>query len=178
MMKRLMIFLIMIMVVTTSYAYTICAKNNTYVGVLRKSVDGSVTLVTNTTTPNIRKQWKTTFDYAGVDKVITGYAACNEVSGSFGTPVTNLYTNAGDAGQYCWCQMWPIRDTADLNNYDYETGITSYWVFLKDAGTAESCASNCTSNCANAMAYNWGSGMTPANPASGGFRYAVYESVW
>ena len=158
-MKRLMIFLIMMMIVPAVHAYTICAKNNTYVGVVRKGVNGTVADVTNS---NGKKQWAVEYNY----KTITGFAACNGVSGTYGTPKTNLYTNAGDAGQYCWCEMWPIYDDDDTTNYHYETGITSYWVYLGDYSTSASCASDCTSDCASAMATN----QT--------FRSAVFESVW
>ncbi len=159
-MKQIMIFLMVILCSTVSYAYTICAKTKTYVGVLRKNVDGTVADVTNTST---KKQWAVEYNY----KTITGYAACNEISGTVNTPKTNLYTNAIDAGQYCWCEMWPIYDDDDTTNYHYESGITSYWVFLADYSTAASCASSCTSACANAMANN-----------TNGFRSAVFESVW
>ena len=159
-MKQIMIFLMVILCSTVSYAYTICAKTDTYVGVLRKNVNGTVADVTNTST---KKQWAVEYNY----KTITGYAACNEISGTVNTPQTNLYTNAIDAGQYCWCEMWPIYDDDDTTNYHYETGITSYWVFLADYSTAASCASSCTSACANAMANN-----------TNGFRSAVFESVW
>lgn len=159
-MKQIMIFLMVILCSTVSYAYTICAKKGTYVGVLRKNVDGTVADVTNTST---KKQWSVEYEY----KTITGYAACNEISGTANTAKTNLITNAIDAGQYCWCKMWPIYDDDDTTNYHYESGITSYWVFLADYSTASSCASSCTSACANAMANN-----------TNGFRSAVFESVW
>ncbi len=171
-MKRIMIFLIMIMGIYSAHAYTICAKLNTYVGVVRKGVNGTVANVTNTAS---KKQWAVEYDY----KTITGYAACNEISGTFATPQTNLYTNAGDAGQYCWCEMWPIYDDDDTTNYHYETGITSYWVFLHDYTTSSSCASSCASACANAMALNHNSSLSPAGATnSSGFRHAVFESVW
>lgn len=162
--KILTSIMIVIIGITSSYAYTICAKNNTYVGVLRKNVNGTVSDVTNgEVNGNQKKQWKVTYDY----KTITGYAACNEIAGdSVGAPKTNLYTNAGDEGQYCWCEMWPIYDEDLSSTYDYETGITSYWVYFNDYTTPESCASSCTSACANAMATN----QT--------FRSAVFEAVW
>ena len=109
--KILTSIMIAIIGITSSYAYTICAKNNTYVGVLRKNVNGTVADVTNgEVNGNQKKQWKVT--------------------------------------------------------YDYETGITSYWVYFNDYTTPESCASSCTSACANAMATN----QT--------FRSSVFEAVW
>lgn len=158
-MKQIMVIILSILCITTSYGYTICAKSGTYVGVVRKGVNGTVANVTNTST---KKQWVVEYDY----KTITGYAACNEISGTANTPQTNLYTSAGDAGQYCWCEMWPIYDDDDTTNYHYETGITSYWVYLNDYSTPASCASSCTSACASAMATN----QT--------FRSAVFEAVW
>ena len=74
-MKRLIMMIMAIMNITTSYAITICAKTGTYVGVLRKNVNGTVANVTNTLT---KKQWAVTYNY----KTITGYAACNEISGT------------------------------------------------------------------------------------------------
>ena len=157
-MKRIIIFLIMIMCVNNIYAYTICVKNNTYVGVLRKNTNGTVANVANT---GLKKQWAVEYNY----KTITGYASCNEISGTANTPQTNLYTGATDVGQYCWCQMWPIYDDDDTTNYNQETGITSYWVYFNDYSSASTCASSCTSACANAMATN----QT--------FRSAVFEAV-
>jgi len=154
------IFVIMMVIMTSSYGYTICAKKGTYVGVLRKNVNGTVSNVTNT---NSKKQWAVVYNY----KAITGYASCNEIVGtSVGAPQTNLYTTALDTGQYCWCQMWPIYDDDDTTNYHYETGITSYWVYFNDYTTAADCAMGCTTACANAMA------------TSQSFRSAVFEAVW
>ncbi len=167
--------MIAIIGITSSYAYTICAKNNTYVGILKKNVNGTIPnengIVNGEVNGNQKKQWKVIFNYGTaekpVEKVITGYAACNEIAGdSVGAPKTNLYTNAGDEGRYCWCEMWPIYDEDLSSTYDYETGITSYWVYFNDYTTPESCASSCTSACANAMATN----QT--------FRSAVFEAVW
>ena len=150
----------MVMALTNVYAYTICGKNNTYVGVVRKNVNGTVLNVTNNAS---KKQWAVEYDY----KTITGYAACNEITGTAGAPKTNLYTTAADAGQYCWCEMWPIYDDSDATNYHYETGLTSWWVYLSDFSNASSCASGCASACANAMAND-----------TNGFRSAVFEAVW
>ena len=159
-MKKIITIMIMAIIsISGTYGYTICAKDNTFVGVLRKNVNGTVIDVTDT---GGKKQWVVEYNY----KTITGCAACNEISGSVGVPQTNLYTNAGDAGRYFWCQMWPVYDDDDTTNYHYETGITSYWVYLDDYGTAADCASDCTSDCASAMATNRA------------FRSAVFESVW
>ena len=166
-MKKISIlFAVMTMLVGQAFAVTMCVKNNTYIGVLRKNVNGSVTDVTNdTTVGSEKKQWKITFDY----KSITGYAACNEISGSFGVAQTNLYTDASNVGQYCWCQMFPIYESGSAD-YDSESGASSFWVYLKEftGGSAVSdCASSCTSACANAIANN-----------TDGFRSAIFEAVW
>ena len=160
---RKTILISLVCITTTSYASTMCVRNNTYVGTLRNNVNGVVSDVTNgVVNGNQKKQWAVTYDY----KTITGYAACNGYTGNFGVPLTNLDTGARNAGQYCWCQMWPIRDKEDLTHYNRETGITSYWVFLNDYSTSSSCGESCTSACANAMATNER------------YRTAVFESVW
>ena len=159
-MNKTIVGLMMAMVLTNAGAYTICGKTNTFVGAVRKNVNGTVVDVTNTAT---KKQWAVAYDY----KTITGYAACNEISGTVGSPKTNLYTTAQDAGQYCWCEMWPIYDDDDTTNYHYETGMSSWWVLLSTYSNSSDCASGCTSACANAMANNTNS-----------FRSAVFEAVW
>lgn len=134
-----------------AFAVTTCMKTGTYVGILKKNVDG-----TSGNHVDATKVWQVVFNY----RIITGYAACNDVSGTYATPKTNLYTNAGDTGQYCWCKMGPVA------SYNQTTGITSYWVYLDGYADASTCASACTGACKTAMMSN------------STFRSAVFESVW
>lgn len=157
-MKKISLFMIIqALVISSSYGVSMCVKNNVSITVVRKDITGTVSDVNNT-----KKQWKINFD----GKVVTGYAACNEIEGTYGNPQTNLETDATNAGQHCWCEMWPIRDPDDLDTYDYETGMTSYWVYLDEYNTPANCGASCTNACATAMATN------------ATFRSAVLESVW
>ena len=151
--KMIIMFVFALISMGSCLAATICAKNNTFVGVLKKSVAG---LNTGYAYDNTNKEWKVDFGY----KVITGVAACNEISGTTGVAQTNLYTSAVDAGEDCWCKMEPVT------NYGYETGITSYWVFFNQYADAATCASSCTEACMNAMKSNTT------------FRSAVFDAVW
>jgi hypothetical protein len=135
---------------------TVCAKNGTYVGLLKKNVTGSTGGYSND-----GKIWYVDFDYGNnTTRRITGLAACNEISGTVATPRTNLYTSASDSGEYCWCKMEPVY------SYGIETGITSYWIFLDTYADATTCASSCTNACMNAVKTNTT------------FRSGMYESVW
>lgn len=148
-MKKIIILLMML--TGTAYGYTTCMRNNTYLGIFKKNVDG-----TSSTYENSTKVWKVIYDYI----TLTGYASCNEISGTSNTPKTNLVTGAADQGIYCWCQMWPIE------YYGYETGPSSYWIYLDSYASESACASECTSACATAMKDN------------DTFRTAVFESMW
>lgn len=133
------------------FALTVCARNNTYVAVFHKDINGTVT---RTNADN--KEWEINFGY----KTISGNAACNEISGTYGQPTTNLVTTNQDEGQYCWCQMFPVL------NFGYESGQSSYWVFLNDYGDVAGCAGGCTANCASKIATD----QT--------FRSYVFEAIW
>ena len=164
-MKRIITILgMMLIVCNVAYGVSVCAKTNTYVGILKKNITG-----TTGGSSNDGKIWYVDFDYGNnTTKRITGLAACNEISGTYATPQTNLYTSSADAGEQCWCKMEPVL------TYGQETGITSYWMFLKTFGDATSCASggngvdadSCATACMNAVKTNTV------------FRSAMYESVW
>lgn len=142
--------------VSVGYSLTICAKSNTYIGIIKKGITGGVEDTNGKT-----KTWKLSFDYDGTKKIITGISACNEIDGATkGTGMANLYTTITDEGQYCWCKMEPVLA------YEQETGITSYWVFHSDMSDSNNCVEKCTSACANAMAKDTT------------FQTAVYESIW
>ncbi len=149
--KIFTLFIFGTLIVGPVFGITICAKNNTYVGVLKKNVAGQSSEYNNT-----GKIWKIDYGY----KVVTGIAACNEITGTRGVAKTNLFTSATDAGEQCWCKMEPV--TA----YGYEAGITSYWVFFNTYADASTCASSCTEACMNAM------------KSDTSFRSAVFEAVW
>lgn len=132
-------------------AITTCAPTGTYIGILKKNVAGTSGDYTDAT-----KEWQVVFDYT----TITGNAACNQISGTYAVPKTNLYTNAGDEGIHCWCQMWPS------SYYNKTTGLTSYWMYLTSYPDSTTCASTCTSACKTAV-------MSDTT-----FRGAMFESVW
>ena len=150
-MKKILILVVLIMPLASAYGFTTCARNNSYIGIFKKNVDG-----TSKQTDTTNKTWKVVFDYV----TLTGYASCNDISGTANTPKTNLVTGSEDKGVYCWCEMWPVTD------YGYESGPTSYWIYLQSYSDATTCASSCTDACATAMKDN------------DTFRGAVFESMW
>ena len=151
-MKKTIIFFILAIIGTyQSYAVTLCVRNNTYVDILKKNVAG----LTGESS-NDGKKWKIDFGY----KTVTGIAACNEISGTNGVALTNLFTSATDQGEQCWCKIEPVLA------YGFETGITSYWVFLNTYADAATCATSCAAACMNAI------------KSDTAFRSAVFEAVW
>lgn len=167
--KIIMIIGTIIITCNVALGVTVCAKNKTYIGILKKDISG-----TSGTSSNNDKIWAVNFNYTdNVTKTVTGIAACNEVSGTYATPQTNLYTSSADSGEQCWCKMKPVY-IENSQTYRYKTGITSYWMFLKTFGDATSCASggtgtdadSCATACMNAVKTNTA------------FRSAMYESVW
>ena len=156
-MKKILMFVCMCLLgLSVAQAVTVCAKSNTYVGILKKNVAGSTGASSND-----GKIWYVDFDYGNnTTKRVTGIAACNEVSGTYATPQTNLYTSSADAGEYCWCKMEPVY------SYGQETGITSHWMFLSTQADASTCATSCAAACKTAV------------QSDTTFRSAMYESVW
>lgn len=149
--KAMLIIITIIMTGMSAYGFTTCVKTNSYIGIFRKNVDGTSKQVDTT-----NKAWKVVFP----DQTLTGYASCNDISGVANTPKTNLVTGAEDVGIHCWCEMWPVPA------YGYESGPTSYWIYLKSYSTDSACASTCTTDCADAM------------KDDDTFRTAVFESMW
>lgn len=149
--KIISIFCACVFGVGAAFGATVCAKTGTFAGILKKNVAG-----TSSESDNSTKVWRVVYNYA----TLTGLAACNEISGTYGTPLTNLSTSYVDVGQYCWCKLEPVE------SYGYATGITSYWVFLNTYTDAATCGNSCTAACRDAMASNTT------------FRSAVFESVW
>lgn len=151
-MKRFIIAITaIIMTGMSAYGFTTCVRSNSYIGIFKKNVDGTSKEINNT-----KKIWHVVFP----DKNLTGYASCNDISGTANTPKTNLVTGAADTGIHCWCEMWPITD------YGYESGPTSYWMYLKSYADATTCASSCTDDCAVAVRDD------------DTFRTAMFESMW
>lgn len=150
-MKKLIFVLCSMLAIGVSYGATVCAKSGTLVAVLKKNISGVTSEYDDS-----NKVWKIDFGY----KTLTGLAACNAISGTYATPTTNLYTSKVDAGVHCWCKMEPV------DYYNYETGFTSYWMYLNEYADSATCASNCTSDCTTAVSSNTT------------FRSAMFESVW
>lgn len=149
--KSIMTMFLILMTSMTAYGFTTCARNNSYIGIFKKNVDG-----TSKQSDSTDKIWKVVFDYT----TLTGYASCNDISGTANTPKTNLVTGAADTGVHCWCEMWPVTD------YGYESGPTSYWMYLKSYSTDSACATSCTEDCATAV------------KDDDTFRTAMFESMW
>lgn len=151
-MKKILTIITAITIINMSaYGFTTCMRSNSYVGIFKKNVDG-----TSKDSDATDKIWKVVFDYM----TITGFASCNDISGTANTPKTNLVTGVEDTGIYCWCEMWPVTD------YGYETGPTSYWMYLKSYADAATCASSCADDCAVAVRDD------------DTFRTAMFESMW
>ena len=180
MIKRILFFIIAFVICgTPAYASPVCAKQNTYIGYLRKNINGSSYAVNDDI-----KAWRVDYDYDGdstngAERIITGIAACNGISAaSVGTANTGLITDSTDIGVYCWCKMEPVYDNSSGGLGTTKlTGITSYWVYAYDYATANpsysladqenACATQCTTRCAQLMKDN-----------TGDFRSIVYESIW
>lgn len=145
-----------LMIPTYSEGLTLCAHNNTYIGVLKKTPNGVSIDVDST-----EKTWQVTFEH----NVVTGLAACNSIDGTRGVAKTNLYTSASDSGTKCWCKMEPVPSYSN-NEPGSETGLTSYWVFLTTYVDRSECESSCTQACAESMQRD----LT--------YRSNVYESIW
>ena len=160
--KIFIIFLFCVSIINQTFGVTLCAKKGTYIGILRKSINGNTAECTNSVDAQDStiktKTWKIDYGY----KTITGYAACNTISGTYATSTTNLYTTPSDEGIHCWCKMEPVEA------YGYETGIASYWVLNKSYADETSCAAGCATQCATDMA---------ATPTST-FRNAILEAIW
>jgi len=167
-MKKIITIVACVISCVSAFGATLCAKDGTYIGILRKSVDGNGSY--NSAVD--KKIWKVEFNY----KTITGLAACNGISGTFGTANTTLNTSASDTGVYCWCKMEPVADT--LLGTTAITGIASYWTFLQTYASSATCASTantgCTAACSNAVANN--SWATLGNNT--GFRSKLFEAIW
>lgn len=159
-MKKL-ILLTMSLLPVVAHGTTVCAVNNSYIAVFKKTLtSGTLDYSSDGTT----KTWQVTMADSGANysKTVTGVAACNEVTGTRGTAKTNLYTTPSDVGQYCWCKLEPVEA------YGYETGIASYWVFNKTYTDAASCASGCATQCGNDM----------ASTLDSSFRSSILEAIW
>jgi len=203
-MKRILFIIIaFIGGITSGYAREICVKTNTYIGTLRAGV-GTYEYNPDSTI----KSWKVEFDFDNnhtVDQTITGLASCNGISGTYGVVNTGLFTDAVDVGTKCWCKMEPVKD-AVLDTYsangEYATGITSYWVYLKDysgysndentnedfcAGLTSAQQSahtsspanpdgSCASECARMFSNN--NNETENNSGLNNFQQKIFEAVW
>ena len=162
-MKQILILIIaFVMPLISAHGASVCLKNDSYISILRKDVDGTSTKVNDTA-----KTWKVVFSY----KTITGLAACNVISGTYGAPRTNLYTDASDEGVHCWCKMEPVADT--VLNTDVTTGLASYWIYAYAASSESDCADDCASTCAN-----WISTNHKIDGDNDGFRIKLFEAIW
>ena len=160
-MKKILMTILCLMPVVANGTTTVCAVNNSYIAVFKKTLtSASVDASANGTT----KTWQVSMADTGTNysKTVTGIAACNEVTGTRGTAKTNLYTTTNDIGQYCWCKMEPVEA------YGYETGIASYWVFNKEYASADACRDACSTQCATDI----------ASISDSSFRSSILEAIW
>ena len=180
-MKRILFtILACIIYVYTAGATEVCIKSYSFVGTLRAGA-GTPTYKSDTSI----KAWKVEFDFdnnSTIDQTITGVAACNGIEGTYGEANTGLFTDASDTGTKCWCKMEPVVDsTFGTTKY---TGITSYWVYLKDYGayteTNENLCANgdadtasCVAECARMF-----SNDNQVLDGNNGFQQKIFEAIW
>ncbi|MBO7508884.1 MAG: hypothetical protein J6T57_01220 [Alphaproteobacteria bacterium] len=130
-------------------ATTMCMHSNSYVATLLRGRDG----VSITTGQN--GAWTTTFDYytSSLNTMnVTGFAACNELTGTANTADGTVSTSVADTGQNCWCSM--------------KTPLVSDWVYSGAYASDSDCASSCQTACATNV------------KTSTAFRTAMFEAVW
>ena len=158
-MKKLILIICGIMMIGSSYAVTLCKKNNTAIAVLNKVVGGSLT------TSGL------TWSVAMTDgNTVHGKALCTAMPGSgFGVVNTGV-ADTTDTGVNCFCKMMGPA--------------TSYWVFANEYADATACDSGCASVCGNYMAgtaTGCAAIVTMEDEATDmclKFRSAVYDSIW
>ena len=132
-MKRIMMFLIMIMGIYSAEAVTLCKKTNTAVAVLNKVVGGTVD---NSTTGH---RWQVNMTDT---TVVKGKSLCTGMPGDFAVVNTGV-ADTYDTGYHCYCKMM--------------APATSYWVNASGSSpyaTEAACESGCNSSCATYMATN------------------------
>ncbi len=131
------------------YATTMCVHNGSYIVTLSISTNG----VSSTT--DGAGGWSVTFDYPTSSlgtNVVTGYAACNEVSGTANTVDSTVSTSTADVGENCWCSM--------------ATPMVSDWAYIDTYASNADCASGCATACANAI------------KTSSTLRSAIFQAIW
>ena len=161
-MKKVLVTIIMSCMCLNAYSATVnmCVRNNSFVGVLKKSINGGSPAYDN---PD--KSWRVTFDYSSVDgnatKYISGYGACSTTAGTVNSPNYTIKLTSASTGTYCWCKMAPVPE------YGIYAQISSYWVRQSSFSASSSCSSGCALNCAQAVAND-----------TNGFRTALFNSVF
>ena len=116
-MKRIFVFLSLVMFGMPLYASTMCVANDMVAIVLDPSING-----TNYSSDRANMLWTTMFDYGN----LSGDALCSTTPGSYakvGTP------NESGGGEYCWCRM--------------QHPVASVWVRV----TADACETSCAFYC-------------------------------
>ena len=99
-------------------------------------------------------QWATEFSYG----TVWGMAKCSETSGNNSDatyPESSksdwLKTPSDTNGSNCWCQATGFTATASsyTSGPQCTTTASSLWVFRRDYGSSDSCASSCANGCAD-----------------------------
>ena len=148
-MKKIFVIFLAMIFISPVLATTMCVRTGAYVVTLLRSRDGL------SYTTDGSGGWTVNFDYdtsSLYTSVVTGFAACNEISGTFATADGTLSTSVSDTGLNCWCMM--------------KTPLVSDWVFLNTYSSDADCASGCATSCANNI------------KTSTAFRTGVYGAVW
>jgi len=123
-MKKLVIVMICLGFIGTSFGITLCKRTNTAVAVMNKTVGGVKTSVDN-------NEWVVSMN-DGI--TVSGKALCSEMPGEKDQVNTGV-ADTIDTGTNCFCKMMGPA--------------TSYWVYLYGYNTAAECESGTATGCAN-----------------------------
>ena len=176
-MKRLILILFAMFIYGAHAAdiNEVCRRNSLVMVVLQKDVNG-----TNVTIDTDEQKWTVDFPYdlfAGAHtydvRKIKGRTTCNEISvkssadgkksddGAATSGDVNTYLKASprDVGVNCWCKM--------------DGPVTSWWTYMKQYDSRQSCADNCTTYCANGFKEN-----TKFENSDKKIRDSLYYTIW
>ena len=131
-MKKILIFLCVLITTGASYGVTLCKKTNTAIAILNKVVAGTVESATGA-------RWVVNMTDG---TVVKGKSLCTGMPGTFAVVNTGV-ADTYDTGLNCYCKMM--------------APATSYWVNASGDSpysTESACESACVTVCANYMATN------------------------
>lgn len=127
-----------------------CLRDNTYVGVVSRSRDGTSHSFDAST-----RTWTVEMDYitstANKNK-ISGFGACSDTEGIVNNANPTLTFDISGEGTHCWCQM--------------QSPVVSGWVYYGAFASEGACNTGCLNACGNSV------------QTSADFRTAMAETVW